>query len=185
MTHHKDKENSLSKVYISALVLIALFTITSQIMTQYFLGQQDTDGHVINIAGKQRMLSQKITKQALLLFQSKSQSDFDKEKKLLKENLSLWKNAHVTLQKGSKDLKIPETHLSSEVQKLFSKMQVFYEKIENSGSKILLLDLENIHNNHNLLKDITSNEANFLKLMNAIVYQFEKNLKPKFLNSKP
>ena len=51
---------SIRKRYRWALVAIALLVSVSALLMQYFFSVQKYDAKIINIAGKQRMLSQKI-----------------------------------------------------------------------------------------------------------------------------
>ncbi len=53
--------------YIFALVVVASLTIFGQIIIHSTLSSSLDDSHVINIAGRQRMLSQRLTKISLIL----------------------------------------------------------------------------------------------------------------------
>ena len=57
----------LTRYYILALTAVALLTLAGQAVIQYSLGDVLDDARVINIAGRQRMLSQQLTKRAILL----------------------------------------------------------------------------------------------------------------------
>ncbi|MFV8322225.1 type IV pili methyl-accepting chemotaxis transducer N-terminal domain-containing protein [Flavobacterium sp. LB3P21] len=46
---------------------IAITVLLSQLLIQYNLYSQQSDSRIINISGKQRMLSQKLTKEILIL----------------------------------------------------------------------------------------------------------------------
>ena len=59
--------DKLRKLYIFALSTIAISVVISQVIIRNFLNDQQNDSTIINIAGRQRMLSQKLTKQVLLL----------------------------------------------------------------------------------------------------------------------
>lgn len=59
------RERRLTTFYILALSLIAGLSLTGQILIQRQLSQQLSDGRVVNIAGRQRMLSQQLSKLAL------------------------------------------------------------------------------------------------------------------------
>lgn len=170
---------ALGNIYIIALTLIALFSIGSQITIQYFLKGQDTDARIINIAGRQRMLSQKITKHTLLLFQSENPVKFQAQKEFLMNSLKLWQTSHKALLDGNDELKIPKTKLSQTVQNLFSEMKPFQKKIAIAGNSILSIEFTDINQHKKLLKTITDNEANYLKLMNDIVFHFEMESKAK------
>ena len=82
---------NLRRLYFFALLTIALTIIISQILVQYNLNQQLSDSKIINFSGKQRMLSQKIVKEVLILHYV---SDTTSQKQIshLKNVLSLWKN---------------------------------------------------------------------------------------------
>lgn len=56
----------ITKKYRVALGLIVLFTVFGQLVIQYFLKKNEGISKVINIAGRQRMYSQKIAKLAYL-----------------------------------------------------------------------------------------------------------------------
>ena len=63
---------NLRNRYVLALSLIALLIITSQIVIQLTIAWSDDDARVVNVAGRQRMLSQKIS---CLLYTSPSPRD--------------------------------------------------------------------------------------------------------------
>jgi len=81
---------NLRRLYFFALLTIALTIIISQILVQYNLNQQLSDSKIINFSGKQRMLSQKIVKEVLILHYV---SDTASTRQILhlKEVVSLWK----------------------------------------------------------------------------------------------
>ncbi len=58
---------TLTCLYVSTVVVVSLLAIGGQVLTQRSLLTQAKDATVINIAGRQRMLSQKITKVAYAL----------------------------------------------------------------------------------------------------------------------
>jgi nitrate/nitrite-specific signal transduction histidine kinase len=53
--------------YLFALLLIVSVIIAENIVIKTAIKQQQQDAHIINIAGRQRMLSQKITQLCLRL----------------------------------------------------------------------------------------------------------------------
>ena len=59
--------DKLSRLYIIALSTIAFSVIISQVLVRNHLDKQQSDSTVINIAGRQRMLSQKLTKEIVSL----------------------------------------------------------------------------------------------------------------------
>ena len=59
--------DKLSRLYIIALSTIAISVVFSQILVRKHLNDQQSDSSVINVAGRQRMLSQKLTKEIVSL----------------------------------------------------------------------------------------------------------------------
>ena len=74
---------SFTKKYVFALSLIAIFSISSYLNLVNLIDSQSNDAKVINVSGKQRMLSQKI---ALYAIHYKTKS--------LKETVDLMDNSH-------------------------------------------------------------------------------------------
>ena len=69
-----NRFSRLGTWYVLALSAIATVAIIGQVLIQNHLTNQRNDAHVVNIAGKQRMLSQKISKSLLKLSQAKTTS---------------------------------------------------------------------------------------------------------------
>lgn len=92
----------LSRLYVILIGSVVLFSISSQLILYYGLRQKNADGRLINLAGRQRMLSQKLTKEALIIQSGNSASpEFEEE-------LELWNEVHHALLNGSEALNIPK-----------------------------------------------------------------------------
>src|SRR5688572_26300944 len=76
--------------YILALSVIVSVAVIGQILIQNHLEGQLSDSHVINVAGRQRMLSQRITKCALLLKPGQSEESRKAILDELNTALDLW-----------------------------------------------------------------------------------------------
>ncbi|MBI5524661.1 MAG: type IV pili methyl-accepting chemotaxis transducer N-terminal domain-containing protein [Desulfarculus sp.] len=74
----------------------------------WLLGQQETDGEVVNIAGRQRMLSQKMTKEALLLGQGLG--DAAQLRQQLEATSRLFQQSLQGLRDGDRRMNLPPTH---------------------------------------------------------------------------
>src|SRR6516225_6866828 len=102
--------------YILALSTIATVIIAGQVFIQLHLKDQENDSHVVNIAGKQRMLSQKLVKDILLLqSQAKNQSEALCE---LESSLQLWETSQRGLVDGNDSLNLSGKN-SNEILSLF------------------------------------------------------------------
>ncbi|MDW5287680.1 ATP-binding protein [Formosa sp. PL04] len=168
--------NRLRRLYVLALGAIALSVIVSQIIVRNFLNDQQDDSTVINIAGRQRMLSQKLSKEVLLISGITNMSQRLVLKDTLKYTIHRWKTSHLALQKGSDSLKLSGNN-SEKIKALFNRLQVpFSAMVEASQSIISSIERQpNIAQNELLPfeKEVTENEYQFLTIMDTIVNQYD------------
>jgi nitrate/nitrite-specific signal transduction histidine kinase len=109
----------LRRLYIIGFSTIALSVIISQILIRKHLSGQESDSRVINIAGRQRMLSQKLAKDVLSLNVTSNLQNKLLIKDDLKQTLALWEFSHNALQNGNDSLSLPKKN-SDEIIKKFS-----------------------------------------------------------------
>lgn len=168
--------DKLSRLYIFALSTIALSVIVSQFFVRNHLKTQQSDSTVINVAGRQRMLSQKLTKEIVSLsvfFDNKNRSQL---KNNIKETLFLWELSHNSLQKGNDSLGLPKKN-SIAVKNKFKVLNPVFDTIQEAA-KIIVKKLDfnpeiSIENLALEIKKITSNEVSFLLIMDEIVNQYD------------
>ena len=167
----------LRKLYILALTAIALSVIISQLFIGKFLEEQEGDSKLINISGRQRMLSQKLTKESLLLLETESINERKKIVQNLEESLTRWTHSHEVLKHGSDSLNIASAQ-SDEIEEKFSEIQPYYERIRAASQNLLLKIDENpgrpVEDFSAEITEIKENEADFLGLMEAIVNQYDE-----------
>src|SRR4051812_37438421 len=94
----------LTVLYVTAFSSIAAMAIVGQILIQSMLAQQKHDAYVVNIAGRQRMLSQKLSKSALALSSQSDPLSRDARRRELTEVVKLWERSHLGLQLGDEQL---------------------------------------------------------------------------------
>ncbi|MBF4465231.1 type IV pili methyl-accepting chemotaxis transducer N-terminal domain-containing protein [Flavobacterium sp. LC2016-12] len=172
-TADKITFKNLRRLYFFALWTIAVTIILSQVLVQYNLKQQLSDSKIINISGKQRMLSQKIVKEVLILHYV---SDTTSQKQIshLKNVLSLWKNNQNSLENGNDSLAFPKEK-SETLDKLYLEIKPSFNNIVKT-TDLFLLNLEqknNLATNQKLVETILKNEGLFLSKMNQIVSQYD------------
>ena len=164
---------NLRRLYFFALLTIAVTIIISQILVQYNLNQQLSDSKIINFSGKQRMLSQKIVKEVLIL-QYVSDNASAKQISHLNDVLSLWKKNQNALENGSDSLAFPKEK-SETLSKLYLEINPIFNKIANTTDSFLLNLKQNKQaaENQKLVNVILENEGIFLSKMNQIVTQYD------------
>ncbi len=156
-------------ILFSTLAVIIVFVVTTFI---YLINQQENDGEIINIAGRQRMLSQKISKLSLQIFQD-SLSNTTPEYSELKKSINLFEKSHYKLKandsSGFKNVK------SDTLIKMFDDIQTSFDEL--IGNAKIILKQESYQKNE--LNKILKNEKIFLPKMNAIVFQYDKENREK------
>jgi len=164
---------NLRRLYFFALLTIAVTIILSQILVQYNLKQQLSDSKIINVSGKQRMLSQKIVKEVLILnFVTDTVSS--KQISHLKNVLSSWKANQNALENGNDSLYFPKEK-SETLRNLYLQIKPNFINIV-TATDLFLLNLQNKKNladNTKLVQTILQNEGIFLSKMNQIVTQYD------------
>lgn len=166
----KNPKRRFTSSYIIALSIIALLSITSQIIIRNVLNKQEKDARVINISGRQRMLSQKISKLALQLERVESHHGFKKVKMELMEIFNLWSSSHYGLRDRSYEMQL-EGENSDLIQKMFIEIAPDFEEMKEACEQIKVL--KNNVEIHPFVTQILSNEGSFLKQMNTITFQYD------------
>jgi len=164
---------NLRRLYFFALWTIAITIILSQILVQYSLKQQLSDSKIINISGKQRMLSQKIVKEVLILNYVSDTVSYSQISHL-KSVLTLWKNNQNALENGSDSLAFPKEK-SKTLDKLYLEIKPSFGSIVKA-TDLFLFNLEQkktAATNQKLVQTVLKNEDIFLSKMNEIVSQYD------------
>ncbi len=170
----------LTALYISALSVIALLAVSGQILIQTSLQRQSSDANVINIAGRQRMLSQKLSKAALAISIGTTEAERTSRMAELRATTTLWISSHQGLQQGSTQMGLPGNN-SATVTQLYTKIQPNFDAMVSASN-----DLLNAAQQHLLqpsdafrtttapfIQTILQNESGFLVGMNQIVSQYQ------------
>jgi signal transduction histidine kinase len=156
------KKNKLLKLTIILLITISVLITSALLLFIHLLQHQRDDSEIINVAGKQRMLSQRISKTCILLTYSSDSSKKIDYLDLLKSSLA--------------DLKANNSHLISlensvQVKSLLDDAQTYYVKIIEYAEKFTGSD---VNDRANYISTMLQNEFSFFKLMDKTVDQYEK-----------
>ncbi|MEY3219136.1 MAG: hypothetical protein RIT27_493 [Pseudomonadota bacterium] len=170
----QDSHHRLTFTYILALSLVAILTIASQLLIHHTLEIQANDSRVINISGRQRMLSQRITKTALLIKNAQQETQKAHFLETFKKIVTLWQKSHLGLQFSDTDLQLPGRN-SESITAMFSRIQPHYEAIIQAAQIIL----DNAHQTipEEAFQTILENENQFLTWMDKITFQYDDEAK--------
>lgn len=157
--------------YIIGLSMIASLTIIAQVLIQVQIVNQRADADIVNIAGRQRMLSQRLTKEALILQQYPNDENV---RGSLVTTLDLWERSHRGLQAGDPDMGLPGEN-SATVSAMFDEIDHNFEAIVQAA--YCLITRESVTASicgtyEQSINLILANEGAFLPGMDRIVFQY-------------
>lgn len=170
----------LTRLYVIALLAVALLSLAGQLLIQVFLNSLLDDSHVVNIAGRQRMLSQQLSKTAVLLCRPQIfQADALYYSQDIKEIINLWKSSHEALK--NKNLQTDGRNYtvrnSDKIDSMFRKIDPIFQVVlanaqilDNTINKPVKNQQEILYSARN---QILNHEKVFLKMMDKIVFQYD------------
>lgn len=172
-------ERNLRGVSLVSLVIIGLLAAGAWGLLQQAIDNQLSDARVVNIAGRQRMLSQRISKNAALIASSPNIAEQQRYASELSASLDTWQQSHDGLRFGDDELGLPGEN-TDEVEALYTQIQPNYEVMLSAGRCLVALaagqpaPLTCLSADQTVYIDlILSNEAAFLTGMNRIVFQYD------------
>jgi signal transduction histidine kinase len=172
---NRNRFSRLGMWYAIALGIIAAVAIAGQVLIQSHLSSQSGDSRVINIAGKQRMLSQEISKISLLLTTDMQGDDRLSLLRRMKESVAVLERSHRGLQLGDDSLRIPANNHPS-VIRMFSEVDGHFLAIRESAQTIIAqLEADPLTPADSLKRAagiILANEGHFLSGMENIASWF-------------
>lgn len=177
-TAHENPAIPLNRRYWCALGLIAALIVFHQVLLQPALSQLTSDAPVINIAGRQRMLSQKLSKAALALEAAGDPTVREARRAELREILQEWSQSHRGLQYGDAELRLPGTN-PPQIAAAFADLELHFTAIVGAVEDLLSASRD-IHaleetspTRASAIERILVHEVEFLTRMHAIVGQYE------------
>lgn len=142
---------------------IVALVIANSINIQHEIDRNLSYTKTLNVAGRQRMLSQKLTKLSLEARQG------ERVQQEISRTLSQWQAAHTSLKNSSDGLSI-YTEQHPEVTTMFDYIDEPYSKLVNSFSKVAAGDIS-----VETVTDIKQQEPLYLQQMEGIVRELEAN----------
>jgi hypothetical protein len=168
-------------MYVSVLCTIALLALLGQIMMQIEIQQHMNDAHIIDVASRQCMLSQKLSKTVLEIVISATATDRASHVSDLKGVLVEWQRAHYGLQHGDARLSLSSKN-SPEVTQLFQTITPSFTTIMNASEQVARVASQkqtagsNVHSDalSAFVHTILITEPEFLRIMERIVARYEQ-----------
>lgn len=175
----KSPTGNLTRRYIKALTVVALVLIAGQVGIQFSNKSQYSDAVTINIAGRQRMLSQRLAKATLAIQTTKDPAIAGSYLQELQQVVDLWEKSHQGLQNGDASLGLTGDN-SAKVKQMFAEISAAHDTMLKAARSILKLGQTTGNYPAKspefaiLISQVLKYEATFLQGMDAIVQQYEK-----------
>jgi len=176
---YKKTYNKLVKRYLVASVILVIIFVSRQIIIQYQINHEKNMSTVINVSGRQRMLSQKIMKDMLMIVQEK-----DKDMKTyflgdMKEALSIMEKSQNGLIYGNEQDGLPGEN-SDVIIHMYEDVEPGFQNMIQSINNFLTVYESNNYNESELYEIVIETgrfERYFLENMNKIVFQYDYEMR--------
>lgn len=170
--------DGLGRRYLPALLSVLALIVFNQLVVQPSLVRLTLDAPVINVAGRQRMLSQKLAKTALELDAARMPDELTALQRELTSTATNWERAHTGLEHGDQGLLLPGGN-SAPVAAALAELDEDFQPMRDAAKRIDTLLREpgtarpNRGEIHKQVSVITRHEEPFLQKMDAVVGMFE------------
>jgi signal transduction histidine kinase/DNA-binding response OmpR family regulator len=167
-------------LYVLALSAVAVLSVIAQVLIQTVLLQQSADSRVVNIAGQQRMVSQRLSKAALAIQATTDPQVCQSRVTELRTAVTMLEHLHRGLQHGDPALGLPGRN-SPTVRMMFQKLEPSYQAIREAARQMLdradevgegdvcsaPVDLSPF------IREILKHEPTFQQHMNSMAFQYD------------
>lgn len=157
---------------LGALLILTIFMVIT--VTIYLNEKNIKDALIVNMAGKQRMLTQKITKNIYLIYQTKK-SDFSQ----MDQAISEFRYGLATLKNGNKNLGVAKAP-TEDIKLQIEKVQVLWDTFEKNCSdfkEAFLVD--DIQKLNSLLIYFNTTNDELLDEVDQVVSLYTKHIEEK------
>ena len=168
---------NLKRVYAAALACIALAILASSFLMQYAISQESADSRIINLSGRQRMLSQRLTKCALALALPQPDAERIRLAGEIRDSLADWVAAQEGLQHGDSGLGLPGREHSARIRALFADIRPHFTAMVRAIGRLQEILAQGPADPGRIeaaARELLSSEPQYLALMDAITFQFDQ-----------
>lgn len=181
---YKKIYKKIEKRYIVLSIFLILIFISRQILVQRQIELGKDMSRVINISGRQRMLSQKITKNVLLIYENPNKDNIEFYLEDLQRDLYIFERSHFNLINGNESQGISGKN-SDIVIDLFEDIDPYFISLVDTTKEILNLVKAGENDSDLILENIRTlilNERSFLERMDEIVFEYDNESKESITN---
>jgi len=166
-----DLVRRLSGRYLFVLLAVAVLIAADQAVIQPLLVRLNVFAPVINLAGRQRMLSQKLAKAALAMQAADDASTKSIRRTELHNSLAQWSTAHGALRHGAVELNVPRIH-SPAINDAWTELQPHFDAMQAAAQQLIVVSKPG-DSRPAALAALVDHEAPYLTTMERIVELME------------
>ncbi len=158
--------------YLFVLAAVAVLMVVDQAIIQPMLVQVNAFAPAINVAGRQRMLSQKLAKAALALRAAESDAARILRHDELEQSLRQWTSEHEALLQGDRQLGIRPI-LTPELGVEWDRLEPHYQAMSHAAGELIHASSDSDENSAAAVAALVEHESQFLPVMDRIVKLME------------
>ncbi|GAB3036906.1 ATP-binding protein [Spirosoma pulveris] len=159
----------LTRFYIIALTVIAVLSVSGLLFIKNTISNHYDDSRVVNVAGRQRMLSQRLIKLSLLRFEGLATADSASYDSLLNS----WSQSHIQLRSGRLNMeKVYTVRRSRQLDSMFTRIEPVFQSIYGGFTRINSPQTTPAVKKA-ALQAVLRDEFTYLQQMNDIVFQVD------------
>lgn len=167
----------LRRLFVLSTAVLVIMICLSSAFVFFSLSEQEGDSRIINFAGRQRMLSQRIAKNTLMMLNTDSIAQNVNVVQSLQQDLALWHDAHYGLQNGSDTLALPPTE-HDHILMLFDELEPYFQSMYRAGQCVVGISVSDESHDCDTdisthIRTIMNNEGAYLARMDTIVTEYE------------
>jgi two-component system, LuxR family, sensor kinase FixL len=170
--------------YLMVLIAVALLVVTDQAVVQPLLLRLNAYAPAIDLAGRQRMLSQKLSKAALAIQVASNDEALRHSREELRTTLAQWSAAHLALQNGDQQLGLPRL-VMPDISAAWIELEPHYQAMQSAAGQLVELtspaNHDTVDRNELVRKvgTIVDHEPGYLPIMERIVKLFAQETQAK------
>lgn len=169
---HEDFVRRLGRRYLAVVIAVAALVAADQAVIQPMLVRLNVYAPAINLAGRQRMLSQRIAKASLAMQAAPDDAERSLRRDELRRALGEWTAAHESLTKGDAAAGvtpiIPPTTTAE-----WNKLAPHFQAMRNAANELAAAPTVDDAAPSHSVAAVVENEASFLESMDRIVTLME------------
>lgn len=159
----------LSGRYFLVLLAVAALVVADQAIVQPLLVHMNRYAPAINLAGRQRMLSQRLAKAALALEVSTDETSRERYRSELRTTFTQWSSAHAALRHGDNQLGLPKLD-SPQFNEAWHELEPHFQAMLSAGQELAGTTSDAAPADiANTVSTVVAHEAAYLPIMEQVV----------------